>query len=291
MLFPKQAVRSTFQWQPLSLFLFLYSSLMVAGIRPCSPGCAKIMHDGFGKLENLIRELAEKTTLLGKITNNTDNSLPRDCYDVKKQGNNVDGVYKILPLGSAEPFNVYCELKDEDSGWLVFQRRTDGSRNFYRSWPEYQKGFGCPTNEFWLGNEHLHVLTNQRRYELRVDLEDFQGMSSHALYNNFSVEPATDFYTLHLVWSKGTAGDSLSKHNAMGFSTRDLDVDRKSGSCAQTYSGGWWFSDCLDSNLNGLYQTGWQPAANGISWRTWRGYYSSLRSTKMKIRPMADALP
>ncbi|XP_041373674.1 fibrinogen C domain-containing protein 1-A-like isoform X2 [Gigantopelta aegis] len=236
MLFPKQAVRSTFQWQPLSLFLFLYSSLMVAGIRPCSPGCAKIMHDGFGKLENLIRELAEKTTLLGKITNNTDNSLPRDCYDVKKQGNNVDGVYKILPLGSAEPFNVYCELKDEDSGWLVFQRRTDGSRNFYRSWPEYQKGFGCPTNEFWLG-------------------------------------------------------DSLSKHNAMGFSTRDLDVDRKSGSCAQTYSGGWWFSDCLDSNLNGLYQTGWQPAANGISWRTWRGYYSSLRSTKMKIRPMADALP
>ena len=89
----------------------------------------------------------------------------------------------------------------------VFQRRMDGSIDFARSWAQYKKGFGDLVGEFWLGNEKMHLLTQDGNYELRVDLEDWDGVWKYALYGNFSIKSEADDYMLITgTYVNGTAG-------------------------------------------------------------------------------------
>ena len=87
--------------------------------------------------------------------------------------------------------NVYCDQETDDGGWLVFQRRQDGSENFFRDWATYKKGFGKISSEFWLGNDNLNLLTRDKQ-ELRVDLEDFNGNTAFAKYSTFAIGAESD---------------------------------------------------------------------------------------------------
>ena len=53
----------------------------------------------------------------------------------------------------------YCDAVTDRGGWLVVQRRQDGSVDFNRGWVEYEEGFGSLTGELWYGLCPLHCLT------------------------------------------------------------------------------------------------------------------------------------
>ncbi|XP_041372731.1 ryncolin-1-like [Gigantopelta aegis] len=209
-----------------------------------------------------------------------------DCYDVMMNGE-TNGVYQIVPRDNGAPINVYCEMTLNDGGWLVIQRRTDGSEDFYRTWDEYRDGFGDLNNEFWLGNTNIHRLTSQGVFDLRVDMEDFEGNRVYAQYTNFSLASEQDYFQLTVGNYDGDAGDSLTSHVGYNFTTNDSDHDIwYSGNCAHFYKGAWWYYACHSSNLNGQYLRGNQSTyADGVNWSSFRGYYYSLKYTAMKIRP------
>ena len=81
----------------------------------------------------------------------------------------------------------------------MFQKRKDGSVDFFRDWSQYKKGFGNLKNgELWLGLDKIHRLTNSERVKLRVDLEDWNGNTAHAEYDNFAVSNEATKYKLNL---------------------------------------------------------------------------------------------
>ena len=85
----------------------------------------------------------------------------------------------INPDGG-KPIGVFCDMTTDGGGWTVFQRRLDGSVDFYLGWKSYKNGFGDLKAEFWLGNDNLHRLTAADDVILRVELEDFDGNIKYA---------------------------------------------------------------------------------------------------------------
>ena len=167
----------------------------------------------------------------------------------------------------------------------MFQRRQDGSVDFYRGWQDYKAGFGQLTAEFWLGNDKIHRLTASRPSSLRVELEDWNGVKAYAKYGTFNIGDEQAKYRLEVGSYSGTAGDSLAGHNNMAFSTKDRDNDVWSSNCAVSYTGAWWYNACHSSNLNGQY-LGEKHDVRGIRWSDFRGTIS-LKFTEMKLRPSA----
>ena len=179
-------------------------------------------------------------------------------------------------------------METDGGGWTVFQRRMDGTINFYRNWAEYVKGFGDLNGEFWLGLSKINRLTyggTTTSKSLRVDLADFDGNKRYASYTTFQVKDSSRKYQLNVAGYSGNAQDSLTYHNGMNFSTYDQDNDVYNGNCASSYKGAWWYKSCHYSNLNGQYLSGVHSSyADGVTWYHWKGYYYSLKISEMKLR-------
>ncbi|XP_034073278.1 microfibril-associated glycoprotein 4-like [Gymnodraco acuticeps] len=216
--------------------------------------------------------------------------LPMDCSDIyNNDKTRPSGVYTIYPIGSTSAVQVYCDMDSLDGRWTVFQRRVDGSVNFYRPWDHYKTGFGNAVGEYWLGLDTLSHLTLRKKYELLVDMEDFEGNKVFARYSSFSVDPESFGFTLHVSgFTDGGAGDSLSYHNGQKFSTFDKDQDSSSSNCARTHLGGFWYTNCEYANPNAVYLWGADSTNTNkeVSWYTWKGNSYSLKSISMKVRPV-----
>ncbi|XP_071944876.1 uncharacterized protein [Antedon mediterranea] len=180
-------------------------------------------------------------------------STYRDCTEVKS----------VLPTAQSGVYVI-----------KVIQNRNDGSVDFHRMWEDYKNGFGEVCGEYWLGNEYLHQLTSSATYDLRIDFGD---KGWFAVYSNFTVGSEDKKYVMDfLSFIAGNKGDSFTNHKRVKFSTKDQDNDNWAyGECAIKYSGGWWFNDCLYSNLNGKFYV--KPYYRGIMW-------TDIESTKQYYR-------
>ncbi|XP_041428049.1 ficolin 2 L homeolog isoform X1 [Xenopus laevis] len=209
----------------------------------------------------------------------------KNCKELLDQGEILSDWYTIYPENT-DPMKVHCDMHTDGGGWIVFQRRWDGSVDFYRDWKSYKMGFGNRLNEFWMGNENIHKLTSSGTWELRIDLQDFENVKHFVKYSSFKLLGESDKYKLLLGnLNEGNTGNSMDVHLNMPFSTLDNDVSP--GKCVAKYKGGWWYNDCHHANLNGLYLLGQHGSyADGINWASGKGYHYSYKHSEMKIRPV-----
>ncbi|PIK39909.1 putative fibrinogen-like protein A-like [Apostichopus japonicus] len=95
--------------------------------------------------------------------------------------------------GYLEPFEVYCDNADSSGGWTVgFYFHI----SFCRDWESYKSGFGFLSQEFWLGNEKLSYLTNQKKYQLVIEMTSSNGSLIRVSYLNFRISDEFSNYEL-----------------------------------------------------------------------------------------------
>ena len=192
------------------------------------------------------------------------------------------GIYSIQSFCGNDSVEAaaFCDNCNGGGGWLVVQRRQDGSVNFNRTWLEYEDGFGKLTGEFWYGLRALHCLTGQGSWEMRMDIKLANGTNIFLQYKQFKIASAKDKYKLTIAGFQGTTTNPIAYNNGMNFTTRDSDNDQHGSiNCAQYHGpgGGWWYNQCTNIQPNVVYKGKYGVALNG-KWHT-------LPFIEMKIRP------
>ena len=227
----------------------------------------------------------------------------RDCKAIYDDGYTQTGLYRIKPHN--EEFTAYCDMSLNGGGWTVIQRRVNESVDFDRKWKDYQDGFGHYLGNFWLGLEHIRALTQEGNMQLWIGLESFEKHDAanpiwkpeqtwaHVRYEKFVIGDVSSNYLLTISGfdsQDSTIQNSLSAHVGQKFSTKGVDHDNHlHGSCAVDHKGGWWYNDCHDAYLNGIYyKTKTVPAGkyDGISWKSWYGNSISLKTVIMAVKPV-----
>ena len=194
-----------------------------------------------------------------------ENKLITNCCELSSfnftfaRGTDTPGVYLLNNFCGHEHIKAlaYCDTNNGGGGWLVVQRRQDGSVDFNRTWLEYEDGFGKLAGEFWYGLRALHCLTGQGGWEMRMDIKLANGTNIFLQYKQFKIASAKDKYKLTVGGFQGTTTDPMAYHNGMYFTTKDSDHDKSSGNCALSSpskpQGGWWYNRCWEINLNNYY--------------------------------------
>jgi len=210
--------------------------------------------------------------------------FPTDClYWRAIVGSTVDGIYEIKVNGIKK--KVFCDMTTDGGGWTVFQQRFDGSVSFNRDWNDFRNGFGDADNEYWLGNEFVHILTKDTTTRIRIEGETYDGQQLSTTFEGFSLEDENNYYKLH---SGTVVGDNRSFeidwqwHDLARFSTGDADGGTD---CPEVFMSGWWFKLCFFMNLNGKYHaSGSGSHAHCVCAKTNPSFGDSMIKTRMMIR-------
>ncbi|XP_029633596.2 fibrinogen-like protein 1 isoform X1 [Octopus sinensis] len=268
-----------------------------------------MLKDQFNKLEEKIDNytflLAEPLLKQQKKNQDAEKRF-LDCTSVARDNRYAtSGIYWINIPGVKER-KAFCTIQ-AGSGWTVIMQRSDGSVNFNRPWNDYKNGFGNVDGEYWIGNEVIHRLTHNRTALIRIVMKSMWilGGEAHSLYRQFRIGNESSGYKLFIGGydNSSTGGDSMTSTteyckepsiNGSKFSTNDR--ENNPSNCSTELSGGWWFSDCGCSNLNGQYISGGSVISDnknvGVYWdsvyRNLFGLKNSLRAVRMEIKPADD---
>ncbi|XP_017080247.1 ryncolin-4 [Drosophila eugracilis] len=185
---------------------------------------------------------------------------------------------------------VFQDIPSAGMGWMIIQRRFDGSVSFNEMQLQYEisykNGFGDLRSEFWIGCEKLHLLTTSRRHELYIQLKDFDNVTSFARYDNFVIGSGYEGYCIKSLGTySGNAGDALSASLGKKFIHQRAYYESYDAS----FRWSWW-GETPHCNLNGFYHRSKINLTdlNGIWWGYTKQKRYSLRSCKMLIRPKLD---
>lgn len=73
---------------------------------------------------------------------------------------------------------------------------------------------------FYSGNLPLYTITRQGHYELRVDLEDWEGKNAFANYRYFRIDAPEKLYRIIVVGYFGNAGTNISTRPCVKLNVR-----------------------------------------------------------------------
>lgn len=193
------------------------------------------------------------------------------------KGNLNDGVYEIRPSYWHSPFKVFCDQTTFGGGWIVIQRHSTSRTIFQKTLDQYKTGFGNISDEFWIGNKYIRLLTDTPHHLLvQLQIRSISRIShAHAHYESFSVSDEASGFALRVSGYSGSAGDALGDLNNMPFSIKQHSQPLSTS--------GWWHTDSTrKTDLNAPYHA-YPPQ------RLWQGFGGSvtrsLTFTEMKIKP------
>ena len=134
----------------------------------------------------------------------TDIEPRKDCLEFYQHGCKIqrsspeDGTHRLQGPGFHIVY-AYCDQTTQGGGWIVFQRRQDGSVDFTRNWNDYKHGFGNIEGEFWFGNDNIHDLTKPsfapKKSQILINMR-MKGQSEavYVKYNTFEITDETSKY-------------------------------------------------------------------------------------------------
>uniref|UniRef100_A0A914X9E5 Fibrinogen C-terminal domain-containing protein n=1 Tax=Plectus sambesii TaxID=2011161 RepID=A0A914X9E5_9BILA len=104
-----------------------------------------------------------------------------DCEDYCASGDTFTGVKPILINGNV--VKVFCY-----GCWTAIQSRTFGSVDFNLTFDQYRNVIGSatsPPSDFYLGNDNIYTLTNQKNMQLWAQTKDCDGVITSETYASF----------------------------------------------------------------------------------------------------------
>ena len=199
--------------------------------------------------------------------------LPHSCCQLKGTFLAArSGVYEMkeqCTLGRRKTY-IYCDMETDGGGWLVIQRRINGTVPFNRTLKEYENGFGDASSEFWYGLKNILCLTRNKAVELRIDLEYPNGNKGYVHYKKFSISGASS-YTASATVFKTSPGVESSFYISTPYF-----YEMSNCGYSNSQLGGWWDTSCR-GNPNGPGR-----GENSTVYAMWNG--NMVTKTEIKIR-------